>query len=126
MATMCAALLNQELGFTICILEPVQSNPSEGNDKGQAQGSPNETLSQMTVESTDQTVKGAANKPGVLVLGYPTCCQQLAAHCFLTDDFHATLAHSSDDQQAQRSPDRGQAVGGVAIDSNKPGRCKYC
>ena len=88
MATTRAALLNQELGFTIHTLEPVRSNLPEEHDEGQVQGSPkapNENPSQtMAVASTDQTVKGAAidsNKPGVFMLEYPTWhCR----HCSLT------------------------------------------
>lgn len=59
MATMCAALLNQELGFTIHISEPVQSDHPEGQDEGQVPGSPDENPSQtVATESVDQPVEG--------------------------------------------------------------------
>jgi hypothetical protein len=79
MATMRAAFLDQELGFTIRVLEPVQSNLPDGHDEGQVQGSPNENLSQtMAAASADRTVKVNLNKPGMFMLEYPTC------HCSLS------------------------------------------
>ncbi|KAI9445666.1 hypothetical protein BJY52DRAFT_1315735 [Lactarius psammicola] len=59
MATMRAALLDQELGFTIRILDPVQSDLPEGQDEGQVQGSPDGSLSQTTAAvSAGQTIEG--------------------------------------------------------------------
>ena len=76
-ATMRAALLNRELGFTIHTSEsePVQSHPPEGHDEGQVRGIPNENPSQtMAAASTEQTVQGAvidSNKPGTFMLESP-------------------------------------------------------
>lgn len=73
-ATIRAALLDRELGFTIHTSksEPVQSHPPEGHDEGQVQGSPNDNSSQtLAAASTDQTVQGAAidlNEPGTFML----------------------------------------------------------
>jgi hypothetical protein len=76
MATMRAALLDRELGFTIHVSESEQSNLPEGQDEEEVRGSPNENQTMATV-SADRPVEGVAiegaaidsNEPGVFVLG---------------------------------------------------------
>jgi hypothetical protein len=79
MATMRAALLDQELGFTIHVLESAQSQSnlpaSEGQDEGQESPGDNQT---MAAVSADQLAEGVVvhqgvaidvGKPGAFVLG---------------------------------------------------------
>ncbi|KAH9007632.1 hypothetical protein EDB85DRAFT_1904877 [Lactarius pseudohatsudake] len=112
MATMRAALLDPEHGFTVQISEPVQS---EGQDDGQVRRSPNKSRSQSVATASADRMETDPNKP---------------------DNRHAIPASrsSSDDQQVQGGGNKDQAVAalsadwpveglateGVAINSNKP------
>ncbi|KAH9022363.1 hypothetical protein EDB83DRAFT_2320310 [Lactarius deliciosus] len=91
---MCAALLDQELGFTVRVraLEPVP----ESQDEGRVQGSSDENPS--TVEGVATTSEGATIESNVPNLLIPS------------DDRHVVFAHSNDDRQVWGSPDRVQAA----------------
>ncbi|KAI9430465.1 hypothetical protein H4582DRAFT_2210420 [Lactarius indigo] len=91
MATICVALLDQELGFTIraSALEP------ESQDEGQVQGS---SENPSTVEGVATASKVATIDSNVPNLPIPS------------DDRHVLSAHSSNDRQVLGSSDRDQAA----------------